>query len=213
MKTVQQFRLILLWLGLALAVNAEDADVELGVRSGISAGNGTPANDVVSAGVQLRWAQSEDWYIGVEFSSDTFDFERPATLLGIQQTHAVATIDAKVHQQNVYFWFERRHGEEEAGQWFYMYGLGWGRPDVSDASGATESGGTFYLTTKAANEAIVWAGAGYRVVWGQSWLAHASLRAEYRNTDYKISDDLSQQTGSVGAWTLLGLDVALTFLF
>lgn len=197
----------------SFTATAEDRDVKIGIRAGINAGNGTPANDVVSTGLQVRWAQSEDWYIGVELSSDTFDFERPAKIVNIQQDQSVAAIDAKVDQQNVYFWFERRYGEEEQGQWFFMYGLGWGRPDVSDASGATESGGSFSITTKASNEGILWGGAGYRMTLGKSWLAHAALRAEHRKTDYTVTDSVSQQSDKVGAWTLLGLEAAVSYLF
>ena len=61
---------------------------------GVSVADGEPANDIPGFGVQLRYALSDQWSVGAGLGRTEYDFETPASILGIAQDPSMEPVDA-----------------------------------------------------------------------------------------------------------------------
>ncbi len=72
---------------------AEDR-FQAGLVAGVSVADGEPANDIPGFGVQFRYALSDQWSIGGMLAHTEYDFETPASIVGIVQDPSVEPVDA-----------------------------------------------------------------------------------------------------------------------
>ena len=170
--------------------------LEMGVRAGVMLGDGTPANDIETTGVQLRWRLDERWSVQATLQRRVFDFERPAAVIGLQQDRSVEDIDAKAKATLISLGLRRDHawpGSKWA--WFWSVDLGTASPKVPTVSGPLEGGGTFSIRTKTQREWVGSASLGTRYQFGPHWAAEAALQADHHQTNWRLTDTVSGRTG------------------
>lgn len=189
-------------------------NIEASVRAGISVGDGTPANDIGAAGVQLRWRLDEQWALQATLQRLTFDFERPAAVLGLRQDSSVEAIDAKAKATLFSLGLRRDHAWPGSNwAWFWSLELGTTSPKVPTVSGPLEGGGTFSIRTRSQREWVASGSLGTRYQFGPHWAAEAALQANHHQTSWRLTDSVSGRTGKVGAYQAAGLWLGLSVRF
>ena len=90
-----------------MSAHAQEGPWDIGIRAGISAADGEPANDIPSAGLIAHFALDERWRIGAALDRSEYDVEEPAKLAGIVQSPAAEPIDALAEATTLSVWAER----------------------------------------------------------------------------------------------------------
>ena len=137
---------IIIILFLAPALQAEEPKNEFGLRANVLLGDGKPANDILGVGLIGRRYLNNGWFVSGSIDAYAYDFERPASFLGIAQDPNVDVIDADGTSTVLGGLIGREYGDANTGwRWFWSLGLGVGIPNVDDISGPIDGGGTFDL--------------------------------------------------------------------
>ena len=143
-RDVQRVGLILLVLVVSTTAYAEDSKIDIGLRANVLLGDGIPSNDILGVGVIGRYRLNDGWFIGMGLDGYKYDFERPASVLGISQDPNEDVIDADADSTVLSGSLGRIYNETDRGfDWFWSLGLGFASPNVDDVSGPTDTGGTF----------------------------------------------------------------------
>ncbi len=199
---------------LPLEAMAESSRYELGVRANVLLGDGQPANDILGVGINGRYYLSDGWFVGAAIESYDYDFERPIEVVGLRQDPAVKTIDAKTSMTVASAALGRVYGRESGKfDWFWSLGLGAGFPDVANATGPLDGGGTFDLRTDAGTELHIQAKLGIAYQFSERWSVNAAARAEQHMMDYKVREQSTGNTGKVDSQTPLGMHLGISYRF
>lgn len=188
--------------------------VEAGVRAIMVTAGGEPANDITSAGLYGRFGVGGPWLVGVALDRASFDFERPAKTLGLEQEPSLEVIDAKAEAVSLSAWIERAT-PTASGRWIWNWtaGLGVAAPDVEDAQGPLEGGGSFDITTDAGTEIIASVTGGVRRLLGERWALDFGLRVDHHIAEWEVQDRVSGRTTTLDSYTGLGGQLGLTYRF
>ncbi len=194
------------------AIAAQDSRFELGFRGLVLLGKGTPANDMIGEGLIGRFALSDAWRVGLALDSVTFDYETPDRTLGIPAT---AVADGTNSWRRVSVLVERRFaGDERRWHWHWLAGLGHAAVEpVSNVSGQRADGGTFDIATTADDELHVFAGGGAHREIKRRWLLDTTLTIEHHDTSYELVDTVSGARGTIGAQTVYGIAIGVSYRF
>jgi hypothetical protein len=200
--------LLSLW---SVAIAAQESGIEIGMRGLVLLGKGTPANDMVGEGLIGRFALSEAWRIEVALDSVAFDYETPNRTLGIPAT---SVVDGTNGWQRVSVLVERRFDGERHWRWHWLAGLGYADVDpVSNVAGQRADGGTFDIATTADDELHVFAGGGAHRSIKSRWLLDTTLTIEHHDTHYELVDAVSGARGTIGAQTVYGIAIGMSYRF
>ena len=193
------------------AIAAQESRFEIGMRGLVLLGKGTPANDMMGEGLIGRFAFNEAWRLGVALDGVTFDYETPNRTLGIPTT---TVVDGTNSWQRVGVLVERRYESERRWRWHWLAGLGYASVDsVSNVAGQRADGGTVDIATTADDELHVFAGGGTHRELKQRWLFDATLTIEHHDTHYELVDRVSGARGTIGAQTVYGIAVGVSYRF
>jgi hypothetical protein len=83
-----------------VAADAQERQLEIGLRPLVLLSQGEPSNDMAGAGIVGSWRWNDDWFLGIGLDSLSFDYERPQRVLGIQQDPDLATVDVVMKPMN-----------------------------------------------------------------------------------------------------------------
>lgn len=193
---------------------AQDDRFQIGLRGNVLLGDGVPANDILGFGLIGRYALSDGWFAAATLDAYEYDFEHPASLLGIQQDPNVKTIDASTSNTVLGGHFGRRYGEADGGfGWFWSLGLGVAFPDIKDAMGPVAGGGTFdlYSTSKTEIHVMSALGSSYRIT--PAWSVALAARLEHQFIDITVTDRISGATGKVDSQSPIGAWFGINYQF
>jgi hypothetical protein len=182
------------------ALHAQERTFDLGVRLGVAAADGEPANDMPGAGVIAHYSFGEDWRLGGALDYTEFDFEEPAKLLGIAQDPGIEPVDALAESTAVRVWAERRFAGGAATSAFIGAGLGVAFLDVPDVSGPRAGGGSFEIQTDAGTEILAFALAGVRRPFAERWYGEVGATLEHHQADWKVVDRVSGAQATVDGY-------------
>jgi hypothetical protein len=190
---------------------AQDGRFELGFRGLVMLGKGAPANDMIGGGLVGRFELNDAWRLGVMIDNVEFDYETPNRALGIGAT---AVVDGLNEWQRVGAFAERRYDADRAWDWHWLIGIGRASVDhVTNVAGQLVGGGTFDIATTADDELHVFAGGGVHREIGRRWLVDTSLTLERHDTRYDLTDRVSGARGTIGAQSVYGISVGVTYRF
>jgi len=190
---------------------AQTARFELGMRGLVLLGKGTPANDMMGAGLVGRFALSDAWRIGVALDGVKFDYETPNRTLGIP---APSVVDGTNEWSRISAFVERRFDGERQWDWHWLAGIGSAAvDDVENVTGQRADGGAFDIATVAQDELHIFAGAGFHRPFGQRWLLDTSLTFEHHDTDYQLTDLVSGASGTIGSQSVYGIAIGVNYRF
>lgn len=193
-----------------MPAHAQQQSWDIGIRTGVSAADGEPANDIPSAGLIAHIALDERWRIGAALDHSEYDVEEPAKLAGIVQSPAVEVIDALAEATTVSVWAERTlTNPTRATSLFVGSGLGAAFVDVPDVDGPRANGGRFDIHTEVSPEIIVSLLGGVRRGFGKRWYGEAAVRIEQHFADWTFTDRVSGARGSVDDYLTWGAYIAL----
>jgi len=205
---------LLLPIGDAAAQPQPQPRFDLGARAGILVGDGKPANDIETTGLNLRWRLDEQWSVQFGVQRQVFDAERPASWLGLRQDPGVEAIDAKAKATAVSVGLRRDHvWSGSRWGWFWNVDLGTAKPKVPTVSGPLDGGGTFEVSARAKREWVVGVGTGVRWRFAPSWAGEVGLQAEHHQANWRVTDAVSGRSGKVGAYQAAGLWLGLAVAF
>jgi len=205
---------VFLTLVLALPAVADDAKNQFGVRANVLVGSGKPANDILGAGLIAFRYRDDGWFYGGSIDNYAYDFERPASYVGLAQDSNVDVIDADGSNTVIAGFLGREYDADDGGfRWFWTAGIGLGFADVDDVSGPTDTGGTFDLTFKVDTEVHVMGtlGAGYD--FSPKWSTTLSTRLEHHFMSIQITDQVTGNTASIDSQTVMGAYLSLNYRF
>ena len=211
-RYINRILLAALW-AVGASANAQDSQLEIGIRPLILASQGEPSNDMTGGGIVGSRHWKDNWYFGVALDSMTFDYERPQFALGISQPPGLKAIDGSNSFTRLSGWIERRYDSDGAWDWFWGAGLGYATVDADTVTGPTALLGTFNIVTDASDEIHLMTSAGLRRPLGDKWTLAATFHLEHHLTDYKIRDTISGATGKIGAHTPVGLSATFSYRF
>lgn len=190
--------------------HAEQQEWDLGIRTGISAADGEPANDIPSAGLIAHFALDERWRLGAALDRSEYDVEEPAKLAGIVQSPAVEVIDALAEATTLSVWAERTLTDPtRATSLFVGSGLAAAFVDVPDVDGPRADGGRFDVRTDASTEFIVSLLGGVRHEFGERWYGEAAVKVEQHFADWVFVDRVGGARGSVDDYLTWGAYIAV----
>ena len=198
----------------ALARAEEEHRFDLGVRGGITAASGEPANDIPGYGLYGHYRLNDQWTLGLSVDLVEYDYEDPARVLGIPVDPALEPIDALAESTIVGAWLERTIGAPEARTtWIIAAGLAAASVDVPDVTGPRQGGGSFDISTEVDTEIIVSLIGGVRRKLGESWFAEFALRADQHFADWQSTDQISGATASINDYSAYGGYLGFGFRF
>ena len=183
----------------------------MGIKGGISMGDGEPANDIPTYGILGRFRVNAKWLVGVGLDYTIFDFEDPATMLRLQTDKVY---DAQISQYILSIWGEREF--DTGPDWmtpFIFGGIGFGIGNDDTITGSLEGGGTFSIYSDAGTEIIPGLGVGVRFSVTDTVLLEAAARYDYHFADWNIKDSISGRTTTVDDYGTYGGYVAVVFSF
>lgn len=213
-RGVRNITVILLALLASTVVFAQDSKVDIGLRANVLLGDGIPANDILGAGVIGRYRLSNGWFIGFGLDGYKYDFERPASVLGIKQDPNEDVIDAKADSTVLSGSFGRLYNETDRGfDWFWSLGLGFASPSVEDVFGPTDTGGTFDLTFDVGNEIHLMGSIGTSYNSSSKWSTSFAARIEHHFMDIVITDRVTGETGKIDSQSPVGAYLSLNYRF
>jgi hypothetical protein len=192
------------------STHAQQQPWDIGIRAGISAADGQPANDIPTAGVVAHYALDERWRIGAALDRSEYDVEEPAKLAGIAQSPTVEVIDALAEATTLGVWVERTlTNPTRATSLFVGSGLGVAFVDVPDVDGPRADGGRFDVHTEVSTEFIVSLLGGVRRGFAERWYAEATLRIDQHFAEWVFTDRVSGARGSVDDYLTWGVYFAV----
>jgi len=213
-RFVQKTAVIIALTLLAGTGHADDSKFDVGLRGNVLLGDGTPANDILGAGVMARYRLNNGWFIGAGIDSYTFDYERPWKILGLRQDPNIATIDASADNTVFSGSFGRLYNETNHGfDWFWTMGVGFASPNVDDLGGPTDTGGAFDITFDVGNEIHLMATLGTSYNFSESWSTSFSARIEHHFMDVLITDNVSGNTTKLDSQSPIGAFFSLHYRF
>jgi hypothetical protein len=166
---------------------------------------------MIGEGLIGRFAFGDEWHVGVALDNAKFDYETPNRTLGIPASTVVDGINS---WQRVGALVERRYEGERSWRWHWLAGLGYADVDpVSNVTGQRADGGTFDIATTAEDELHVFAGGGVHRELKQRWLLDATLTIEHHDTHYELVDLVSGARGTIGAQTVYGIALGVSYRF
>ena len=213
MKRVIAIAVVFAFVSLEAAANDEPGSFELGVRGSILLSDGEPSNDTVGGGLFGRYVLDNGWIVGAALERKEFDFERPARLLGITQDSSLEAIDALAEVTDISVWLERRDAWNERWAWFWQAGGGVGSSDVTTVSGPVQGGGTFRIVTDSSTDPFLLGGLGLRYEPGEHWSIELAGQVQYRFADFKLNDEISGRSGSIGGYSAYGIYLGFAYEF
>lgn len=194
--------------------NAENTGWDLGLRANVLLGDGLPANDILGAGVIVRFHKQDGWIVGATLDSYDYDFEHIARIVGIVQDPAQKSIDAAASNAVVGGFLGHRYGDASRGfGWFWTAGLGLGFPDVKDQGGPTDDGGTFDIMTDAKTEYHLMGTLGTSYHFTPSWSASFAARLEHHVMDVTVTDRVTGATRKIDSQSPYGAYLSLNYRF
>jgi hypothetical protein len=197
-------------IGAACGADAADRRFQAGLLVGVSVADGEPANDIPGFGAQVRYALSDQWSLGASLGHAEYDFETPASIVGIAQDPSLEPVDALATSTSVAAWVERTFvpdGRETT--WFVGFGLGAASVDVPDVNGPTAGGGQFDIHTEVGTEILLSGLAGVRRNFAESWYAEFRVHATQHFADWQVEDRISGATGTIDDYLSLGGHLAI----
>ena len=186
----------------------------IGVRTGVNAGSGEPANDIPTYGAYARYRLSGPWLIGLALDQATFDFEQPGNLIDI---NPVGVVDAEIESTGVTVWGEYEFkpiGDEgflRRLRPFAGAGVGFASLSDDDKSGATEGGGTYAFDISGGSEIVPGGIAGLRYDITRNVLVEIGAHVDYHLTELEITDNVSGNSAQVDDYFTYGAYVGLQF--
>ena len=81
-------------VGAGSSAGAAGDRFQAGLLVGVSVADGEPANDIPGFGAQVRYALSDQWAVGASLGHTEYDFETPASIVGIAQDPSTEPLDA-----------------------------------------------------------------------------------------------------------------------
>lgn len=190
---------------------ASDSGWDAGFRYTILVGQGEPSNDMAAIGLfgHVNWR--DDWYFGFGVDQFEFDYENPARSLGLPTD---TVIDGANEMTQISGWLERRYGEESGKwSWFWTAGLGYGFVTADTVAGETTDGEPYFITTDASDEFQLLASIGFRYDFSANWRFETAALVQHHFTDYKLTDEVSGATASMGAQTPVGIYFGISYRF
>lgn len=213
-RGVQNVAAILLALSASTVAFAQDSKIDIGLRANVLLGDGVPANDILGAGVIGRYRLNNGWFVGAGIDGYKYDFERPASILGIAQDPNVDVIDAKADSTVLFGSFGRLYNETDRGfDWFWSLGLGFASPSVEDVSGPTDTGGTFDLTFDVGNEIHLMGTLGTSYNFSSRWSTSFAARVEHHFMDVLVTDRVTGATAKIDSQSPVGAYLSLNYRF
>lgn len=213
-RGVQNVAVILLALSPSTDAFAQESKIDIGLRANVLLGDGVPANDILGAGVIGRYRLNNGWFVGAGIDGYKYDFERPASILGIAQDPNVDVIDAKADSTVLFGSFGRLYNETDRGfDWFWSLGLGFASPSVEDVSGPTDTGGTFDLTFDVGNEIHLMGTLGTSYNFSSRWSTSFAARVEHHFMDVLVTDRVTGATAKIDSQSPVGAYLSLNYRF
>ena len=193
---------------------ADEPKNEYGLRANVLLGDGKPANDILGVGLIGRRYLEDGRFIGGSLDAYAYDFERPASYLGIRRDPNVDVIDADGSVTTVAGFMGREYGDANGGfRWFWSLGLGIGFETVDDVSGPTDNGGTYELTFDTGENIQLQSAIGTSWYFSSRWSASFTARLEHHFMDIKITDRVSGATTKIDSQTPVGAYLSLNYRF
>lgn len=189
------------------------SNVQFGVRGNGMLGDGTPTNDVLGYGLYGNFALDDEWRVGGALDVADFDLERPWQIIGLTQASGTKTVDSKSTSKTVTLWLERMHNLNSSWDWTWQVGGGFNFVDVDRASGPSQGGGTFNISTNVDTEYLLLGGLGAEYKMSQQWIITGGARIEQHFADWKLTDSVSGTQGSVGDYRLMGISIGTRYQF
>ena len=194
----------------AVSAHAQERYLDIGVRAGIAAADGEPANDIPGAGVIAHYSLSDAWTLGAALDRTEYDFEEPAKIVGIVQDPMLDPVDALAEATTLSFWVERSITDPSQPTIFFVgAGLGAAFVDVPDVSGARADGGAFDIHTEVDTEVLAFVMGGVRRTFGEQWYGEIALRAEQHFADWRVTDRVTGAQGSIDDYLAWGAHIAV----
>jgi hypothetical protein len=202
------------YLLLATSANADNFKYEVGLQGVALLGDGVPANDIIGFGVTGRYYLEDGWFVAGAIESYDYDFERPIEVVGLRQDPAIKTIDAAISTTVVSAHLGKTQtlGRSDF-EWFWSLGIGAAFPDADSATGPTDDGGTFNVTTDAGTEIHLLSAIGLEYRFTPALSVRAAARAEHHFIDLSVTDQVSGATGTVDSHSPLGMNVGVAWRF
>lgn len=198
----------------AAVAHAEEPQNEFGLRANVLLGDGKPANDILGAGLVWRHNRHSGWFFGGSLDTYAFDFERPASYLGIRQDPDVDVIDATATSTVLGGFMGREYGDTNNGwRWFWSVGLGAGFGSVDNVSGPIDGGGSFDLTIDRGTEVHLQGALGTTWYFTSQWSASFTARVEHHFMDVNITDNISGAKTSIDSQSPVGASLSLNYRF
>jgi hypothetical protein len=199
---------------LSLPAHAEESKFEIGLRANVLLGDGIPANDILGVGVIGRYGLNDGWFIGYGLDMYDYDYERPASYLGIGQDPNEDVIDAAADATVFNGSIGRLYNQTNRGfDWFWTLGVGYSLANVEDVSGPTDTGGTFDLTFDVSNEIHLMATLGSSFNFSESWSASFAARLEHHFMDVLVTDRVTGETAKIDSQSPVGAYLSLNYRF
>lgn len=190
----------------------QELHIDLGLSLGIDAADGTPANDIPGAGVLGRYTLNDKWAIGVAVNRTEYDYEEPASIVGIVQDPTMEVIDALAEATTVRAWIERSLTDAGRSLHFFLgAGVGAAFTDVPHVTGPRADGGTFDIRTEVDTEIIATVIGGARRMFGERWSGEVAVRAEQHFADWRSTDRVSGAQGSIDDYLTWGIQFTLAY--
>ncbi len=214
LSTRSKYYALLFVVFLAPAIQAEEPRNEFGLRANVLLGDGVPANDILGVGLIGRRYLDNGWFIGGSLDAYAYDFERPASLLGIAQDPNVDVIDADGAATVVGGFMGREYGDANNGfRWFWSLGLGLGFSRFDDVSGPVDGGGEFDLTFESGTDIQLMGTLGSSYYFSSKWSASLTARLEHHFMDISITDRVSGAQTSIDSQSPVGAYLSLNYRF
>ena len=195
-------------------VHADEPQYEIGLRANVLLGDGKPANDILGVGLIGRHYRDNGWFVGGNVDIYAYDFERPASFLGISQDPNVDVIDADATSTVLAGFMGREYGDAGASwRWFWSMGLGVGFGDVDDVSGPIDGGGAFDLQFDRGTEIHLQGAFGGTWYFATHWSASFTGRVEHHFMDVTITDQVSGAKTSISSQSPVGASLSLNYRF
>lgn len=199
---------------LAPVCEAEEPQYEFGLRANVLLGDGVPSNDILGTGLIGRRYLDNGWFVGGSVDAYAYDFERPASLLGITQDPDVDVLDADGTATVLAGFVGREYGDANTGfRWFWTAGLGAGFSSVDDLSGPLAGGGAFDLEFDSGTEIHLMTTVGTSWYFSSRWSASFTARVEHHIMDTKITDRISGAETSIDSQSPIGAYLSLNYRF
>lgn len=211
-KTVAISTILALLMGHGAQASAQNVS-EIGLRANVLLGDGTPANDMLGAGLVGRFLLFDGWFVAATLDAYDYDFERPHNVAGIDQDPAVETIDSTIRSVAFGAAIGRQIGDRSGFDWFWSAGVGVGFPDPTTVSGPVAGGGTFDLAIDAKTEIHLSGTVGTMYYLSDRWSVTAAARAEHHFLDISVVDQISGASGKVTNQTPLGAYLSINVTF